>query len=747
MVGKSNSFMSLIRHKLFPGLLAGLIPAIAVILSYHQLDSEGPLLLAVSLGLASGISIFLSRTSRKVLPYFILPLIHIAVIFFLFLIIPFSVWIMWLDLAAEGKIGGSVSFVFAVCIGLVTAFPASVITKRPLSSLCALAAAASGTILLLIAPKEAQSFTAAAGVAALATLLCVIAAAVSRFMAVSGQNDPGDYSESTRSRKHWKTRMFHVLQSAKKILKPQLRNIAIAILILGSAALPALFSTNFQQAQGSRSIDRWISPALRNISARWIPGLPLLLHIPTYGYNFNHQQISERPQLSDILVFSIDSDSFSRSASLYLRTDIYQEYTGAGWQRRIEPGEAITDNGWILLLDQNDSGEQDEAQLQQTRIQVHSDYLPSVPHRLQTRKIRLPADRDFPVLSASLEHGLQLRSPLMRGDSIVLAGLPASAGLQSDGLSDTERNRFTQVPSRTTEAIQEIAAEIKRDSNQETLDAILGYLGSEDFRYSLEPPRVPADKDILSYFLNESQSGFCVHFAGSLVLLARLSGIPARYVSGFYLPPADFSYSGSAPVISQGGSRNITGYSAHVWAEIYLEDYGWVTVEATPPMRAENPDQLQELMLGSDRQTSSQLSSLFDYQVEDDDPSDQPDAGPFLLYTAALIVLIAVLLPLFLMTGTLFLNDHDRFRRELRRLLRSGLGKGLPDPRSSGWQLWCVQAHQQNYIDDADMIFLFISSRLYGRSNPDRSDIQQLKSIRRSLKSEKTFQQSGQQNA
>lgn len=722
MVGNSHSFISLIRHRLFPGLMAGFIPVLAVILSYRQLDSEGPLLLGVSLSAASGISLYLSQISRKTLSFFILPLIHAAVIFFLFLIIPFSVWIMWLDLAAEGMIGGSVSFVFAVCLGLVTAFPASVITKQPLSSLCALSAAASGTVLLLIAPQEAQNFTAAAAAAALATLLFTIGAAVFRFKAAQAKN------------------------TLVKTLRLQLRNISIAVLILGSAALPALCSSNFQQAQGSRSIDRWISPALRNLSARWIPGLPLLLHVPTYGYTFNHQQISERPQLSDILVFSIDSDHISQSASLYLRTDIYQQYTGTGWQRRIEPGEALTDEDWIILHDQNDSGIENATQLQQTRIQVHSDYLPSVPHRLQTRKIQLPADRNFSVLSASPENGLQLRSPLMRGDRIVLAELPVSSGLQAAGLSDTDRNRLTLVPSETTEALQEIATNIRRDSQQESLDAILTYLGSQDFSYSLDPPRVPAGQDILSYFLNESRNGFCVHFAGSLVLLARLSGIPARYVSGFYLPPADFTYSSSAPAITQGGSRNITGYSAHAWAEIYLEEYGWITVEATPPMRAENPDQLQGLMLGSDRQTSSQLSSLFNHQMEDEDPSDLPDAGPILWYITVLIVLAAILLPLFLMTGSLFLNDHDRYRKELLKLLRSGLGKGLPDPRSTGWHLWCVQAHHQGFVSDADTTFLFISSRLYGKNHPNHGDIQQLKSIRHSLKSGKTYQYSGQKH-
>src|SRR5204862_73730 len=62
-------------------------------------------------------------------------------------------------------------------------------------------------------------------------------------------------------------------------------------------------------------------------------------------------------------------------------------------------------------------------------------------------------------------------------------------------------------------------------------------------------------------------------FASAAVLLLRLRGVPARYVTGF-----------------RGGEWNSVGDyvavrddRAHAWAEAFLPDRGWIRVDATPP--------------------------------------------------------------------------------------------------------------------------------------------------------------------
>ncbi len=76
--------------------------------------------------------------------------------------------------------------------------------------------------------------------------------------------------------------------------------------------------------------------------------------------------------------------------------------------------------------------------------------------------------------------------------------------------------------------------------------------------------------DFLDYFLLESKSGYCTHYATAFVLLARAEGIPARYVQGYI---ADTSSSGPVSVDSS---------MAHAWPEVYYEGAGWIPYEPTP---------------------------------------------------------------------------------------------------------------------------------------------------------------------
>lgn len=67
-------------------------------------------------------------------------------------------------------------------------------------------------------------------------------------------------------------------------------------------------------------------------------------------------------------------------------------------------------------------------------------------------------------------------------------------------------------------------------------------------------------------FLTTGMQGHCQHFAGSVVLLCRLKGIPARMGGGFF---SDF-YS--------EGRYLVTGAMAHAWAEV-LTTHGWKIID------------------------------------------------------------------------------------------------------------------------------------------------------------------------
>lgn len=128
--------------------------------------------------------------------------------------------------------------------------------------------------------------------------------------------------------------------------------------------------------------------------------------------------------------------------------------------------------------------------------------------------------------------------------------------------------------------------------------AVLNWLSncfSTEFTYSLNPGITPKDKDFAGYFLNESQKGFCAHFATSSVLILRTLGIPARYVEGYVLTSEELQ---NARVVENADISDfiptslvdmnlpvvdvdIADDKAHAWVEYYDPAFGWRVFEAT----------------------------------------------------------------------------------------------------------------------------------------------------------------------
>ncbi|MCR5157357.1 MAG: transglutaminase-like domain-containing protein [Butyrivibrio sp.] len=77
--------------------------------------------------------------------------------------------------------------------------------------------------------------------------------------------------------------------------------------------------------------------------------------------------------------------------------------------------------------------------------------------------------------------------------------------------------------------------------------------------------------DIAGRFLFDTGRGYCVHFTSSMVMLLRLSGIPARAATGYrYAFPFE-----KAEVYKVGSN------CAHTWPEAYIEGAGWIPFEPT----------------------------------------------------------------------------------------------------------------------------------------------------------------------
>ena len=95
--------------------------------------------------------------------------------------------------------------------------------------------------------------------------------------------------------------------------------------------------------------------------------------------------------------------------------------------------------------------------------------------------------------------------------------------------------------------------------------------------YDYSPPEMPEGADFATWFLEDAQSGYCVHFATTATVLLRALGIPARYAEGYIVIQKDYNKTPDA-----NGFIKIEDTHAHAWVEVFdpsiLE---WVPVEVT----------------------------------------------------------------------------------------------------------------------------------------------------------------------
>ena len=114
---------------------------------------------------------------------------------------------------------------------------------------------------------------------------------------------------------------------------------------------------------------------------------------------------------------------------------------------------------------------------------------------------------------------------------------------------------------------RQIAAE--NPDPQQRLAAIFTFFKRDDLTYSLRPSPLDLNRSTDS-FLFDKRKGYCVHFAGSFVTMARMAGLPARVVTGY---KADRKNSVNTYLA-------VKERDAHAWAEVYVTDH-WQRVETT----------------------------------------------------------------------------------------------------------------------------------------------------------------------
>ncbi|MEN6627636.1 MAG: DUF3488 and transglutaminase-like domain-containing protein [Candidatus Sumerlaeia bacterium] len=140
-------------------------------------------------------------------------------------------------------------------------------------------------------------------------------------------------------------------------------------------------------------------------------------------------------------------------------------------------------------------------------------------------------------------------------------------------LSNEEIRINTQLPPDPVSALVMDLAQrhMTASADPDKILQLLAWMRTE-FEYTLEPG-TGGDPHPLETFLTKTRRGHCEYFASAFVLMLRAQRIPSRVVLGFHTN--ELYPNRNVFIVRQS--------CAHAWAEVWLNGYGWMTIDPTPP--------------------------------------------------------------------------------------------------------------------------------------------------------------------
>jgi transglutaminase-like putative cysteine protease len=280
-----------------------------------------------------------------------------------------------------------------------------------------------------------------------------------------------------------------------------------------------------------------------------------------------------RPQLisnSPVELFTVQSD---RAA--YWRFLALDQFDGRLWKAsnlQAAGGNYIA-NAFLPSNNQVDPQQVGTAQTQVDQrfqfVRLTQPWLPAaydpVAVSIQGAVARYDPEGQFLVAPNGTYQGFtyQIRSELVAPSPAQLDALPPIAG--------PEVSRYTKLPADTPRQIFDIAHRLadSAENPYRKVLAIQDYLKA--FRYDIRVRPGHGLNDIL-YFLTNARAGYCEQFAGSMAVLLRALGIPARVAVGF--TPGTYD--------ARNKVYRVTSQNAHAWVEVLFPTYGWLAFEPTP---------------------------------------------------------------------------------------------------------------------------------------------------------------------
>ncbi len=247
---------------------------------------------------------------------------------------------------------------------------------------------------------------------------------------------------------------------------------------------------------------------------------------------------------------------------LYWRGLVLSNYDGRTWRLENAPAYARP-----LIVN---SGDEEAAYSYTVMLEPHNQHWLYALESTTQYDSRLVITREMHLVAAN------------RVTDVMSYNLRSDTGAQNLGLFEPERSKNLALPEGLNSKAVEFAENLFIESNRDSrayINNVFRHFAANEFFYTLTPPVL--GENAMDDFLFDTRRGFCEHYSSAFVYLMRAAGVPSRVVVGY-----------------QGGAMHpfddymiVRQSDAHAWAEVWLDDQGWVRIDPTAavsPTRIEN---------------------------------------------------------------------------------------------------------------------------------------------------------------
>ncbi len=384
----------------------------------------------------------------------------------------------------------------------------------------------------------------------------------------------------------------------------------------------------------------------------------------------------------------------SESKRLYLRGTVFDTYEGTRW---IDSGQ-VCGYSWPHVTMTTRGGEVQIKTISSEKVKFHPYYIVQMSGDFVMQK-NPSGSKAYTYVYSTLDDDFQKYA--------------------SKKLPSVLSGPTVELPEQTREWAEPLAEQMIRGGGSlyDQAQRIISYV-SDLARYDLRTERLPQGKtDFAQWFLYESDTGYCVHFATAAAVLLRAAGFPARYVTGY--------------AVQTRSAETVTVYEkdAHAWVEVYIAGIGWLPMDPTPyeeitedPVIEPTDDSTGETPDSSTEETGEDPTHETDETPSTQAPEDPDEQMPsskddgFENMQAEVVFLLSVLLA----AGVLW--AQYRIRRKIRyNRLRRGRSNRQTIAR---WQYSAYLARLL-HEDPPEVLFVLAQRARFSQHRIARQELQQ----------------------